>query len=258
MKKLFTILAVMAITITVMAQNKHDLHVLKIAGDQRVVTQEMIKDYFSLGAEVEHEMARHEIDEGIALFEENLFEFEDYESTEALTAAFDKIEELWTPMRTILVEEPDVNKGPALIEHSTDLLIASDALLTLLENQIGNTESGLVNLSSREEVLVERMAMLYVAKYWGVDYPGIDDAFFAAKSEFEDDLNKLVKAETNTPHITKSLQKIVSEWEFSKKALHFEGELSPSIIFASTHIIMKRMSKVTDMYHTMHLEANND
>ena len=71
---LITGLLISSMAIVANSQSKHVLHIMSSAQELREISQEVVKDYLALGAEVQHEMARHEIDEGIALFEDHLFE----------------------------------------------------------------------------------------------------------------------------------------------------------------------------------------
>ena len=254
---LMTGLFISILAIAANSQSKHVTHVMNSVSELREISQEVVKDYISLGAEVEHEMARHEIDEGIALFEDHLFELEDYDETTQIVAQLEKLEEIWMPMRLILVREPDKTKAPALITHSTELMQEADKLLGLIEDQVKFHEAKLVNLASREAVLSQRVAMLYIAKYWDINYTNLEKDFKEAKNEFSNDLKELLAATQNTPAIIKQLKRVESEWEFAQETMHFDSkELNPSIIFVSTHQIMKRMDKVTHLYHELHLEKH--
>jgi len=259
MKKLSIITVLLSVTfISGYSQSKHLIHIMNSASELREISQEVVKDYFSLGAEVEHEMARHEIDEGIALFEDHLFELEDYEGNDKIITQLENLQSIWMPMRLILVREPDINSGPSLITKSKELMSTTDKLLVLLEEEMKFKEAVLVNLASREAVLPQTIAMLYIAKYWGVKYPNLEKEFKTTKDKFQDDLRKLLAAKENTPAIIKQLKRIQSEWEFAKESLHLNAkDLNPSIIFVTTHQIMKRMDKVSQKYHDLHLAKHD-
>ena len=254
---LITGLLISSMAIVANSQSKHVLHIMSSAQELREISQEVVKDYLALGAEVQHEMARHEIDEGIALFEDHLFELEDFDKNPQIVEQLEKLEEIWMPMRLILVREPKIEDAPGLIAHSTDLMKEADALLGLIEDDVKFHEAKLVNLAEREAVLSQRIAMLYIGKYWGVNYPTLEKEFNEAKDEFDRDMKELLTATQNTPAIIKQLKRVESEWEFAQEAMHFDSdELEPSIIFVTTHQIMKRMDKVAHLYHDLHLEKH--
>jgi nitrate/nitrite-specific signal transduction histidine kinase len=223
------------------------------AGRQRMLTQRMTKDYLMIGAGVKVESAQKELDNAVALFEEQYLELEEFAPTEQIADSLERINMLWSEFRMEIVSEPSLDNAATIINKANVLLKASHQVVLLLQEHSGAKSANLVNISGRQRMLSQRIAMYYTAFYWGVDDPSIVKNFEIAKKEFETANNTLSKSSLNTEEITKLLSKVGSQWEFSQKGFDLKSErLMPSIIFVTTNSILKKMNTATGLYEDVH------
>jgi len=222
------------------------------AGRQRMLTQRMTKDYLMIGAGVKVESAQKELDNAVALFEEQFLELEEFAPTDQIADSLERVNKLWMDFRMEIVSVPDKEKAVLMINKANTLLKASHQVVLLFQEYSGAKSANLVNISGRQRMLSQRIAMYYTAYYWGVDDPSILKNFNKSKKEFEDANKTLSNSSLNTEEITKLLDKVGSQWEFSKKGFDLNSErLMPSIIFVTTNSILKKMNTTTGLYENV-------
>ncbi len=240
------------------AQELTNAEAINKAGRQRMLSQRMMKDYLMIGAGVKVDAAKKELDGAVALFEEQFLELQDFAPNKDIEKALETVENLWMPFRMAVVSEPNKADAAKLINSSNELLAACHQVVLKIQEYAGTNAAKLVNISGRQRMLSQRIAMYYTAYYWGVKNDRIVKDFNTAVDEFEQALGQLQAAKENTKEIKDILAKTEKQWQFSKKGFDLNsGRLMPAVIFVTTNSILKKMNKATGLYEKVMEKLQN-
>jgi nitrate/nitrite-specific signal transduction histidine kinase len=220
------------------------------AGAQSMLSQRIVKNYIMIGSHIKSDKAHKELDQAVALFEQQHLELLDFLEDPAQMRAFNQISKTWESLRLKAISKPSKEMAKELIPLSDKLYIQSNKLLSLLEKK-GNVHANhTVSISSKQRMLSQRIAKLYMAMAWTVDLKNLSSSFEDTLKEYESGLAELNKAEENTPAIKKKLKKINAQWTFSKAGLsqYKENRFVPTLISVTTESILKKTDEVTADY----------
>ncbi len=219
------------------------------AGKQRMLVQRMAKDYMCIGAGVKVAEATADIDEVTSLFNENHRELTTFAKSKETKDALIIVNNLWANFRLKMASDPDIRNAESIISEANALTIACNQVVEKIQT-LNATASGslkLTNMCGRQRLNLQKIAMLYMAKSWGVEYIYLDRDLKEAISGFDSNLANLASTKENTPEINESLQFQKSEWEFLKKSFGSES-MKPGNIFSSTNLMTKEFDAITAKY----------
>jgi len=220
------------------------------AGLQRMLSQRMAKNYILLSQGIDAEAAADELDESSALFEENLFKLNTsinhIESKEALK----KLKQNWYGFRQFVLSEADKAQTAQVVDRSTLLLRSAHALVLSLEKTSRANSDHLINISGRQRMLSQRLAMLYYASHSGVQEKVFQQEMHKTSRQFGQALNKLMLAKENNAQIDEALTDVNNQWSFYKTKFNGsnKGRFSPKTIKVVSESLLKEMNSITKLY----------
>ncbi|WP_310557149.1 type IV pili methyl-accepting chemotaxis transducer N-terminal domain-containing protein [Flavobacterium sp.] len=256
MKNLLIIIAFIGVVIHSTAQGLDLGTAINKAGRQRMLVQKMTKDYMAIGLNIKKEESTKDIDEVTALFNENLNELKEYSKNDATTQSITIVSDLWTNYRMKMAYEPNVINAESIVEESLRLTKACNVVVEKIQDYSANSANKLTNMCGKQRMNLQKIAMLYLAKAWGVKYSYLDKELSDAVFIFDSNLTSLINAKENTEEIKTGLKFQQSEWQFLRRSFDI-GVPKPTNIISSTNLMTKEFDKLTAMYGKLIIEKNN-
>jgi nitrate/nitrite-specific signal transduction histidine kinase len=253
MKKILPVLLFIFFSDVVNAQSISLGSAINKAGRQRALAQRMAKDYLLVGSGVRTEDALKDLDESASIFNENMHDLLIFAKTQDIKDALAVVADIWAKYRVEITSNPELDKANLIMSEANKLVNACNTVVEKIQNNNINTKGvKLPNLCGRQRLLLQRIATLYVAKYWEVKYYDLSTELNKTIIEFDTNLNVLLAIPENTIEIATMLKFQQSEWAFLKKTFDPSiTDLKPASIFSSTNLMVKDFNQLTSMYENL-------
>ena len=220
------------------------------AGLQRMLSQRMAKNYILLSQEIDIQAAADELDESSALFEENLFKLNASIGDTDSKLALKKLKQSWYGFRQFVLNDANKNQTAQVVDRSTLLLKSAHALVLSLERSSRAQSDHLINVSGRQRMLSQRLAMLYYASHSGMQEKKFQQEMHKTSRQFGQALTKLMAAKENNTEINEALEEVNNQWSFYKTKFNGsnKGRFSPKTIKVVSESLLKEMNNITKLY----------
>lgn len=222
---------------------------VNISGKNRMLTQRMLKNYILIGMDTTYNDPSKELTADIQSFEASMVELKAYVTDKGVLNGLETIGRHWIPIKNKLQAPGNKNEVIAFEKEIYELLLEINTNTGLLAKSSGNSSNEIVNISGKQRMYSQRMAMLYMVKVWGVNDPTFKEKLSNVMEKFEKSHQTLKESSLNTDEITNLLTKV------DKSLLFFQmmgrtnsGKFTPSLINRSANNILKDMDKVTSLY----------
>jgi nitrate/nitrite-specific signal transduction histidine kinase len=223
------------------------------AGQQRMLSQRIVKAYSQIGLNVQPTTAMAQLTESGALFEENLEALVPVvEPSVELRRLFNKLAGAWTPMRNLMSSAVSRDNAIRLAAQAEVVLAAAERLTRGLEDAGKKGISRGVNVAGRQRMLAQRLAKGYLLHAWGVDNSALREEMELAMHEFSGGLASLQALPGNTGEIREEIAEMSLRWEWLKAALAGEGASSYRLIVVeSADAILDTADHLTRLYEKL-------
>ncbi len=248
-------LAIVAVAILsfpqfIIAQKQSNaLELINLAGQQRMLSQRISKDYLYKGGEIAVSKADRQLTRTL---KESL-------------QAHSKLKESITDPKIINLlgfvemnnqdivlktkESFNIDNAQYVLDLSESMLEGNEYVMSSLKKSSGLDASKLIDMSARQAMLSQRIAKYYIAYQLGIKDKNTINQMNKAVKLFDDSHKALLANQTNTAVITDKLKKIDRLWSVVYKFyLDIETGGLPLIVFNTTDDITKKMDEITTLY----------
>ncbi len=213
------------------------------AGRLRIQSQRLAKLHLQAAMGLKAVHARQQIEAALAEVDAEFGRLSRYARKPNLQRTYTRSESLWQEMRGLLKKAPEAAGNERLNLVADDLMVHAGKLAMLIEGE-GETPVGrLVDLSSRLNMLSQRLARLYLQAYAGDRSQGVLTDIEQARKEFANGLQELDTARENSHSSRENIALAKNQWIFFDNAIrdlnkvdHREDKAAQNVATSSERI----------------------
>jgi PilJ/NarX-like methyl-accepting chemotaxis transducer len=237
-----------ALTCPLPAQAAEARSALNRAGEQRMLSQRMVKAYGMMALGTMTRPAAEQLRDSIARFEANMVALGGPARQELkVRQAREDLIRAWTPFRAKLFELATPESVRTLARMGDELLTRAEGLVLALEPREG--VASVLNIAGRQRMLSQRVAKAYVLIALGIDIDAMRGELARAAELFVSGLDTLGKRPENTLEIRRELQELNLQWEWLSNAIAMDSGASYSVIVAeAAEAILQIAERLTQLY----------
>lgn len=223
------------------------------SGRLRMLSQRIAKSYILLGLDIQPEKTQQQFTSSKTKFESNLLELKKFaQSINQLDIVnnIEIIEQHWSTYSQIFIQPFAEQKTADLLAQSDITLMACETVVKQFQELSTTSSARLVNISGRQRMLSQRIAKFYAAMSLSIYNQQYTADLQQAVNEFELALTELQESKDNTHFVNHKLQKVATQWNFSKQGFKVlsNGSSTPLVIAMTTETILKQMNDITALY----------
>ncbi len=222
---------------------------INTAGKQRMITQQILKNYALAGMKMNLGSPAEDLKQGIAEFDNSLQQLQDFSTIDANAKSLNKIETLWKPIKATLQQPPEKGKAQQLQKELDSLLLACNENTKLLAQEAHSKKGEIVNIAGRQRMLSQRMAALYMLKAWKIDGVHFKEKLDNAMDDFSTAHQTLEASPLTTDQIRSKLASVKKSYAwFEMMGRSKSNRVIPALINKSANSILTDMDEVTTLY----------
>lgn len=232
-----------------LAQAAADDDAINLAGQQRMLSQRIVKSWCQIGLNVQPALSKRQLDEAIRRFEDNLKALDPASASPQARTALAGLRAAWSPLRTTALGVIRQADAELIDARAEDVLMAAERLTLALQDQSSAPVSRWVNLAGRQRMLSQRLVKTYMLRQWGVDNARLRDEMESVQNEFSGALTAMQQRVDNSAAARGEIENLALQWEWLRAALATEGAESFRLILAEGgDAVLELANQVTRLY----------
>ncbi|MCK5853999.1 MAG: type IV pili methyl-accepting chemotaxis transducer N-terminal domain-containing protein [Sulfurovaceae bacterium] len=233
--------------------NITDSQLINLAGKQRMLSQRIAKDYLYIGKNIATTKASKQLKESMNTFLLAHRKLQSSVQDEEVRNLLAFVELSSDDFKDIASQKFTLDNAQLILDLSESMLEGSQYVFASLQNSFKLKESSLIDKSTQQRMLSQRIAKYYISYQSGIKDKNSVKMMRETVKQFSINLEILMKNPSNTPKITKKLVKIEKLWKIVHKFYNnIEKGGLPLIVFNTTDNITKKMDEITKMYLMSH------
>jgi hypothetical protein len=221
---------------------------------QPMLVERITKSYTLVSQNVLAPRSKRQMDDAVIEFERALKELQAAAPTPEIKDNYELLEQLWGEYRDLTKQANNAERNKLLAEQNEEVVWISQKGANLLAEHSKAMKSGeLIAAAGDVRVLTQRMAKLFLFRAGGIRSQVIEEDLKAAEKQYRSDMEKLLKAQQNTPQITSELQLAETQYVFLKQAIERLNQNKASKtelenVAKACDNILEVMERVTKLY----------
>ncbi len=226
-----------------------DAAAINVAGQQRMLSQRIVKSWCQIGLNVLPAMSYKQLDDAVRQFETNLEALDIAASSPEARNALAGLRATWAPLRRAGAGVIRQSDAAQLDARAEDVLMAAERLTRIMQEQATLPVGRWVNLAGRQRMLSQRLVKLYMLQQWGVSSVTQREEIERVQNEFAGALASMQQRAGNSPELRTELDNLALQWEWLQTALATEGADSFRLIMAEGgEAILELADRITLLY----------
>ena len=223
------------------------------AGDLRMQSQRLAKLYQQAGLGLNATTATRQIGDAVAQTDSDLKRLERYGKKPAIQRPYARSDASWQELRASLQKPYSSATAERAGQLAEELTIHAGKLAMQIEAEAETPIGRLIDLSSRLNMLAQRLARLYMQAQAGDRSQGLLVDLDQTRKEFATGLQELVTAPENTPASRDALGLVKNQWIFFDSAVQqlrtkgADGK-GPQNVASTSERIQETLAAVTAQY----------
>lgn len=227
-----------------------ELEAISQATWQRTLVMRIAKSHMLVAAGVDYQKSKAQLTDSIAEYESVLKTLQGNSPNQDISERLRVVKGEWEQFKEAVLAVPTKEGAFEVMEESDDLLYHSDAIVrhwkVYAEEQIGH----LVDTSSQQSMLSERIGMFYAAHFYGLKNEWVISELNFTLKAYEKGLQELLSYSENTKEIGDNIARLSNQWEYAKMSLKKfnSGQYLPHVIAVTVDTMMQRSNKIANLY----------
>jgi len=226
------------------------LELINIAGQQRMLSQRISKDYLYKGGDINVNKASRQL---IKTLKDSLLAQKKLKSSIKDKKIINLLEFVEMNNEDILIKTKEkftIDNAQYVIDLSESMLEGNEYVMKALKKSAKiKSSSTFIDISARQSMLAQRISKYYIAYQLGIKDDNTIKQMNKAVEEFTKNHKILVDNSNNTKEINNKLKKVDRLWGVVYKFyLDIEAGGLPLIVFNTADDITEKMSDISNLY----------